>query len=185
MKKPASTRSLVTLRPAGDQLHLHANRLVLAMGLDGFVRGGAQGLFAHEARVLSEFRYLVNEEELLPVGVSPISSRALLGYYLAFPPGRQRGRPDQGSGLLIPDTQQTVELIVRRKAASRSGSSAMGSTTTSIGSRAASWTPPPSSSIAVSPSCSAVIRATPIIHFRRSIRRRTRRRRGRLRRCSC
>ena len=118
MKKPASTRSLVTLRPAGDQLHLHANRLVLAMGLDGFVRGGAQGLFAHEARVLSEFRYLVNEEELLPVGVSPISSRALLGYYLAFPPGRQRGRPDQGSGLLIPDTQQTVELIVRRRVVS-------------------------------------------------------------------
>ena len=54
MSTPVVTRSLVTLRPAGDQLHLHANRLVLAMGLDGFVRGGTQGVFAYEARVLSE-----------------------------------------------------------------------------------------------------------------------------------
>jgi len=114
MSTTSPTGSLVTLRPAGDQLHLHANRLVLTMGLDGFVREGPQGLFAYEARVLSEFRYLVDEQELLPVGVSPISSRALLGYYVAFPPGRDRGQPDQGSGLLIPDTQHTLELIVRR-----------------------------------------------------------------------
>ncbi|HEV8392740.1 MAG TPA: glycogen debranching N-terminal domain-containing protein [Vicinamibacterales bacterium] len=115
MSPTSPTGSLVTLRPAGDQLHLHVNRLVLATGLDGFVRGGTQGLFAYEARVLSEYRYLVDEQELLPVGVSPISARASLGYYVAFPPGRDRGRPDQGSGLLIPDTQHTLELIVRRR----------------------------------------------------------------------
>jgi glycogen debranching enzyme len=115
MSPSSPTGSLVMLRPAGDELHLHANRLVLATGLDGFVRSGTQGLFAYEARVLSEFRYLVDEQELLPVGVSPISSRLLLGYYVVFPPGRDRGRPDQGSGLLIPDTQHTLELIVRRR----------------------------------------------------------------------
>ena len=110
----AHSRSLVSLRPSGDRFHLYRNHLVLSTGLDGFVRGGEQGLFAHEARVLSELRYLVNGEEPRPVGVSPVSATESLAYYIALPPGRGAGPPDRGSGLVIEDTQQTLELTVRR-----------------------------------------------------------------------
>jgi glycogen debranching enzyme len=110
----SGSRSLVTLRPSGDRFQLYRNHLVLSTGLDGFVRGGEQGLFAHEARVLSEFRYLINNEEPRPAGVSPVSATESLGYYVARPPGRPAGPPDRGSGLLLDDTQQTLELVVHR-----------------------------------------------------------------------
>jgi glycogen debranching enzyme len=106
--------SLIVLRPAGDRLELYLSRMVLSTGLDGFIRDGNEGLFAHEARVLSEYRYLIDDAEPLPVGVSEISARESLGYYVVFPPGRQAGEPDRGSGLLMEGTQHTVELIVRR-----------------------------------------------------------------------
>lgn len=114
--------SLVVLRPGGDEVHLHGNRTVLATGLDGFVRpGGEQGLFVHETRMLSEYRYLIGETEPRPVGVSAISARESAGYYVSLPPGRSPGPPDHGSGLLLEDTQQTVELFLRRRIAAAVG----------------------------------------------------------------
>lgn len=107
-------REQIRLRPSGDRLHLYRNHLVLSTGLDGFVRAGEQGLFAHEARVISEFRYLINGHEARAVGVSAVSATQSLGYYVSVPPGRESGPPDRGSGLLIEDTQQTLELVIRR-----------------------------------------------------------------------
>jgi glycogen debranching enzyme len=106
---------LVLLRPSGDRIHLYRNHTVLSTGLDGWVRGGEQGLFVHEARVLSEYRYLINEDEPRPAAISPVTARESLGYYVVMPPGRERAAPDRGSGLLVEDTQQTLELIVRRR----------------------------------------------------------------------
>ena len=106
---------MIVLRPSGDRLHLHLNRIVLSTGLDGMIRGGEQGLFAHETRMLSEWRYLVDDAEPRAVGVAAVSARASHGYYVAFPPGRSRGEPDHGSGLLVEDTQHTLEIIVRRR----------------------------------------------------------------------
>jgi hypothetical protein len=65
----------VVLRPSGDRIHLYRNHTVLSTGLDGWVRGGEQGLFAHEARGLSEYRFLINEHEPRPVAVSPVTAR--------------------------------------------------------------------------------------------------------------
>jgi glycogen debranching enzyme len=114
---------LVALRPAGNDIHLHANRLVLSTGLDGFIRpGGEQGLYDHEARVLSELRYRIDDTDVRAAGASAVTSRHFVGYYLAYPPGRANAPDDRGSGLLIPDTQQTLELIVRRTFASAPGS---------------------------------------------------------------
>jgi glycogen debranching enzyme len=114
---------LVALRPAGNDIHLHVNRLVLSTGLDGFIRpGGEQGLYDHEARVLSDLRYFVDDTELRAVGASAVTNREFVGYYVAYPPGRGDAPADRGSGLLIPDTQQTLELIVRRQFRSEPGS---------------------------------------------------------------
>jgi glycogen debranching enzyme len=93
---------------------------VLSTGLDGCIRGGEQGLFVHETRMISDYRYFVGEREPRPVGVSTVSARESHGYYVAFPPDRHPGPADQGSGMLIEDTQQTIELVVRR-ALGRSG----------------------------------------------------------------
>ncbi len=106
--------SLVALRPSGDRLHLYFNHTVLSTGLDGWIRGGEQGLFVHETRMLSDYRVSIGGKEPRPVGVSATSARASHGYHLFFPPDRTAGAIDEGSGLIIEDTQQTLELIVRR-----------------------------------------------------------------------
>jgi hypothetical protein len=107
-------REQIRLRPPGDRLHLYRNYLVLSTGLDGFVSGGEHGLFVHEARVVSDYRYLVDGVEPRPIGVAAVSATGSVGYYVALPPGRQPGPPDAGSGLLIEDTQWTLELVIRR-----------------------------------------------------------------------
>jgi glycogen debranching enzyme len=106
--------SLVALRPSGDRLHLYFNHTVLSTGLDGWIRDGEHGLFVHEARVLSDYRVFIGRKEPRPVGVSAIDARRSHGYHVCFPPDRRPGPADEGSGLLIEDTQQTVELVVRR-----------------------------------------------------------------------
>jgi hypothetical protein len=63
-------REQIRLRPPGDRLHLYRNYLVLSTGLDGFVSGGEHGLFVHEARVVSDYRYLVDGVEPRPIGVA-------------------------------------------------------------------------------------------------------------------
>jgi glycogen debranching enzyme len=103
------------LRPSGDRFHLYRNHVVMSTGLDGFIRGGEQGLFAHEAQVLSEYRILIHGTELRPVGVSAITARESHGYYVILPPGRDAGAPDRGSGLLTEDTQHTLEVTIRRR----------------------------------------------------------------------
>ena len=116
MRPPAvQIDGLVALRPSGDRLHLYRNHTVLSTGLDGWIRDGEQGLFVHEARVLSEHRYLINQDEPRPAAVSAVTAHESLAYYTAVPPGRERGAPDRGSGLLVEDTQHTLELIVRRR----------------------------------------------------------------------
>ena len=103
------------LRSGGDRFHLYCSHVVLSTGLDGFIRGGEQGLFAHETQVVSEYRYLVDDTEPRPVGVSAITARDSLAYYVILPPGRDRDAPDRGSGLLTEDTQHTLELKIRRR----------------------------------------------------------------------
>ncbi len=79
------------------------------------MRGGEQGLFVHEARVLSALRYLVSGIEPRPTGVSAITACESLAYYVTLPPGRRSNTPDRGSGLLTEDTQHTLELTIHRR----------------------------------------------------------------------
>jgi glycogen debranching enzyme len=77
-------QSLIRLRARADTLHVSSGRTVLAMDQDGFLSGSAdRGLFVHETRLLSRYRYSIEGAVLYPVSLSNVSQRAWLGYYIA------------------------------------------------------------------------------------------------------
>ena len=79
---------LVRLRPRDNTLYAARSRTVLATDRDGFVRGGADhGLFVHQTRMLSLYRYLIDGEPPRAVALSNVEQHTWLGYYIALPPG--------------------------------------------------------------------------------------------------
>ncbi|HSE43497.1 MAG TPA: glycogen debranching N-terminal domain-containing protein [Acidobacteriota bacterium] len=106
---------LVRLRPRADTLYVTQNRTVLATELDGFVdRGKEKGLFVHQTRLLSCYRYRINEKNPVPVALSNVEQHSWLGYYILLPPDRQPEKPDEGSGQLEEMTQNALELRISR-----------------------------------------------------------------------
>ncbi len=106
---------LVRLRPRMDTLYVSQSRTVLATDSDGFISDGAEhGLFVHQTRLLSRYRYTVNGEPLQPVALSNVEQHSWLGYYITTPPGVETGEGDQGSGQLDHASQQTLELRLSR-----------------------------------------------------------------------
>lgn len=102
---------LVRLRPRADTVYVSSGRTVLATGTDGFLDGGAdEGLFVHETRLLSRYRYRIEGAPLHPVSLSHITQRSWLGYYVA--PAEKPDPKDPPSINAI--AQQTVELRLRR-----------------------------------------------------------------------
>lgn len=105
---------LVRLRPRVNTLYLSQNRTVLATDRDGFIRDGADhGLFVHETRLLSHYRYLINDDPPRPVALSNVEQHTWLGYYIMLPPGVEEER-DSGSGQMETVSQQTLELRLSR-----------------------------------------------------------------------
>ena len=106
---------LVRLRPRDDTLYVSQGRTVLATERDGFINESPEhGLFAHQTRLLSRYRYLINDQPPRPVALSNVAQHSWLGYYIFLPPGVDTGEPDQGSGQLQDITQQTLELRISR-----------------------------------------------------------------------
>ncbi len=90
-------------------------RSVLVTGQDGFVSAEREdGLFVHQTRLLSNYRWKVNGEELLPVALSNIEQHNWLGYYIITAPGVKPGPPDQGSGEMEGKSEETLEVLVSR-----------------------------------------------------------------------
>lgn len=114
---PAIDASLVRLRPRPDTQYASSGRSVLATGRDGFIDGDEdQGLFVHETRLLSRYRYGIEGIALNPVSLSNVSQRSWLGYYIALAP-----LPDQpdyiaptAAGVVYKAAQQTIELTLSR-----------------------------------------------------------------------
>ena len=107
---------LVRLRPRDDTLYISQSRTVLATDRDGFIRGGADhGLLVHQTRLLSLYRYLINNKPPRPVAHSNVEQHTWLGYYVALPPGVKEER-DPGSGQMEVISQQTLELRLSRYA---------------------------------------------------------------------
>jgi glycogen debranching enzyme len=106
---------LIRLRPRDDTVYVSQDRTVLATERDGFIYDGAEhGLFVHETRLLSRYRYLIDGQPPQPVARSNVEQHAWLGYYIVFPPGLDAGPPDQGSGQVEQASQQTLELRLAR-----------------------------------------------------------------------
>jgi glycogen debranching enzyme len=105
---------LVRLRPRGDTLYASQSRTVLATDRDGFIRDGADhGLLVHQTRLLSLYRYLINDKAWHPVALSNVEQHTWLGYYIALPPGVKEEH-DPGSGQMEVISQQTLELRLSR-----------------------------------------------------------------------
>jgi glycogen debranching enzyme len=106
---------LARLRPRFDTQYVSQGRTVLATGLDGFIRAGSpQGLFVHETRLVSRYRYLINDEPPLPVVLSNAQQHTWLGYYIHLPPGHPEEPQDAGSGQVSAASQHTLELRLSR-----------------------------------------------------------------------
>src|SRR5260370_14050589 len=113
MKRESALRPqdcLIRLRPRGDALYISQSSTVFTTGVDGFVAERAeQGLFVHQTRLLSRYRYLIDNKPPRPVALSNVEQHSWLGYYMALPPGIKEERdPGSGHGEVI--TEQTLEL---------------------------------------------------------------------------
>jgi glycogen debranching enzyme len=109
------TDYLIRLRPRPGLVHVSQGRTVLATDVDGFVRGGVdRGLFVHETRLLSRWRYFIDGAVPEPVALSNVSQHSWLGYYVTVPPGVPPEPPDRGSGQVQPTSEQTLELRLSR-----------------------------------------------------------------------
>ena len=71
-----------------------------------------QGLLVRQTRLVSHYRWLVNEESFRPITISNIDQHAFLGYYAVHAPGVPREKKGVGPG--GPMAQHTLELQVRR-----------------------------------------------------------------------
>ena len=107
-------RSLAKVEPRPKTIYCSQGRVVLATDLDGLIGDYPRhGLFAYETRMLSRYRYLVNEREPRRVVVSNVEQHSWLGYYITSPPGLQ-WKKDTGSGEMEAQSEETIELKVSR-----------------------------------------------------------------------
>jgi glycogen debranching enzyme len=106
---------LVRINARPDTIYLSHGRTVLATRRDGFLlEESGQGLFVHETRLLSRYRYLIDGEPPTPNVLSNVEQHSWLGYYIAPLPGMPPAPPDRGSGQIPAVSQQTLELRVSR-----------------------------------------------------------------------
>jgi glycogen debranching enzyme len=110
-----SLHPLIQLRPRDDIIYVSQNRTVLATELNGFITEGPErGLFFHQTRLLSRYRYLIEDKPPLPLALSNVEQHSWLGYYIALSPnaGRQGDWETLGPGGKL--AQQPIELRVSR-----------------------------------------------------------------------
>ncbi|RUL87948.1 amylo-alpha-1,6-glucosidase [Tautonia sociabilis] len=106
---------LIRLRPRDDVVYISQNRSVLATGRDGFVDGGPErGLFVHQTRLLSRYRYLVDGQPPQPQALSNVEQHSWLGYYITRPPDPCGGDQCNTLGPGDPTARGTVELRISR-----------------------------------------------------------------------
>ena len=106
---------LVRLRPRPKTLHISQGRSVFECDRDGLIPpDSAYGFFVHQTRLLSRYEYLINDAPPQPIVASNVREHSFLGYYVTFPPDREQGEKDLGSGEMEEVSEHTVELRVSR-----------------------------------------------------------------------
>lgn len=105
-------RSLVRLRVRPGINYLSSGRTVLATDDDGILLPELdRGLFVHETRLLSRYRWLVDGKPPQPVSASNVNQRSWLGYYIAPPPG---GPGEKERDPISGTAQDAIELRLSR-----------------------------------------------------------------------
>lgn len=106
---------LVRLRPRSNYLQVSRSRSVLVTDRKGLVCGKPrEGLFVHQARLLSRWEYRINGIAPLAVAVANVQQHSWLGYYIVEAPGVDPGPPDEGSGEMVSMTEETLEMKISR-----------------------------------------------------------------------
>jgi glycogen debranching enzyme len=119
---PSSTfrvqpRRLVHLHPRQENFALSQGRTVLSSGLNGFVRPATtDGLFVHQTRMLSCYRWKFDGKEPMAVALSNVEQRSWLGYYVQSP-RLHSSFQDRGSGEMAEVSERSVELRLSRSVA--------------------------------------------------------------------
>ena len=105
-------RSLVRLRVRPGTNYLSSGRTVLATDDNGILAPELdRGLFVHETRLLSRYRWLIDGEPPQPVSASNVSQRAWLGYFIATAKG---GPVEKQRDPISAAAQEAVELRLSR-----------------------------------------------------------------------
>ncbi|MBV9086255.1 MAG: amylo-alpha-1,6-glucosidase, partial [Acidobacteriaceae bacterium] len=106
-------RRLVRLHPREDSFEVSQGRTVLSTNLNGFiVPGTAAGLFVHQTRMLSCYRWLIDGKEPLAVALSNVEQHSWMGYYIQLPHVDEL--QDRGSGEMIGASERSLELRISR-----------------------------------------------------------------------
>ncbi len=106
---------LVRIRPRPDVRLVTQGRTVLTTDPDGFFdRGAERGLFVHQTRMLSRYRWRIDGEPPQPIALSNVAQHSWMGYYACLPPGHRPGRADPGSGHVEEASEHTLELRLSR-----------------------------------------------------------------------
>jgi glycogen debranching enzyme len=110
-------RPLVRLRCRPNTVYVSNGRTVLATDVDGFLSGAPDsGLFVHETRLLSHYRYSIEGLPLVPVSLSNVAQRSWLGYYVAPAPCNQHHDyiAPTAADAVYKAAQQAIELRLSR-----------------------------------------------------------------------
>ncbi len=108
-------RTLVRLHPREDSFHISQSRSVLSTDLNGFIqRSTANGFFVHQTRMLSCYRWMVNDKELLPVALSTVQQHSWMGYYIQAPQNFASRFQDRGSGEMESVSEYSLEFRLSR-----------------------------------------------------------------------
>src|SRR5690242_14482950 len=91
--------NLIRLHPREDSFQVSQGRSVLSTDITGFICPKTKdGFFVHQTRMLSEYRWLLDNVEPLAVALSNVEQHSWLGYYIQVS-GSMKNR-DRGSGEL-------------------------------------------------------------------------------------
>jgi glycogen debranching enzyme len=111
----APAPELVRIRPRPNAVHIGRGRSVLATATDGLIGDHPDhGLFVHETRMLSRWRYFIDAREPSPNAFSAVRQNHWLGYFVIAAPGVTPPPPDDGSGQVPGESRNTLELRVTR-----------------------------------------------------------------------
>ncbi|HUI83516.1 MAG TPA: glycogen debranching N-terminal domain-containing protein [Candidatus Binatia bacterium] len=109
---------LVRLHPREDAFEVTQGRAVLSTALSGFIHAGtSEGLYVHQTRMLSCYRWLIDGTEPMPVALSNVEQHSWMGYYISLPHNLGEENRDRGSGEMAAVSEKSLELRLSRSVA--------------------------------------------------------------------